>query len=432
MYQIFCQLVISKLTTEAILCLKDSNRKTREAAYRLILSLANASNSITEFIKIVVGALGAETTHMRSAAVMALSRIVFEFSRKDEEVENLLPHMLRTVMVLYEEYSREVIKSVLGFTRVSVAAMQANQLEPVLPELVNCLLKYHKGKGRFRAKIKIIVKHLVKKYGYDTLMPLFPESESRMLTHMRKLSERLARRKSNALNNRSNNQGKGQFDDMLDSDEDDSDDGRTLYTGVTGWTKKTSASRGGQSKATNKSWKTNVSDANNKSRNTLRIPRDKDGKVIDMLSSSIGSRLVENNNEDMSDSEDSGEIEFDESGRLLVKDDSTINIDTGGAAFFDDDEATNEDGNLVMDNKRQRTNKLENIQRQRNEKKKQITKLGSSYKSKKAGGDVIRKGQKFEPYAYVPLDGRNFSKRNRRSAVEQMETVVRSGKRKKR
>ena len=64
--------------------------------------------------------------------------------------------------------------------------------------------------------------------------------------------------------------------------------------------------------------------------------------------------------------------------------------------------------------------------------KKQGTRsLGASYKSKKAGGDVKKKDQKYEPYAFVPLDGRSYSKKNRRSAVEQMGSVVRSGKRKR-
>jgi len=54
-----------------------------------------------------------------------------------------------------------------------------------------------------------------------------------------------------------------------------------------------------------------------------------------------------------------------------------------------------------------------------------VSGLGSAYKSKKAGGDVKKKNQKFEPYAYVPLDGRNYTKKNRGKSVEQMATVVR-------
>lgn len=34
---------------------------------------------------------------------------------------------------------------------------------------------------------------------------------------------------------------------------------------------------------------------------------------------------------------------------------------------------------------------------------------GSSFKSKKASGDVTRKGQKLEPFAYIPLDAKAMS-----------------------
>ena len=60
-----------------------------------------------------------------------------------------------------------------------------------------------------------------------------------------------------------------------------------------------------------------------------------------------------------------------------------------------------------------------------------VRQLGAAYKSRKAGGDVKKKGQ-YEPYAYVPLDGRSYSKKNRRRAVEEMATVVPKGGKRKR
>ena len=74
------QEIIPNLTAEVLLCLKDSNAKTREAAYQLLLAMADAREDIDDFLRIVSAALGARTPHMRSAAVMALSRLVFEFA----------------------------------------------------------------------------------------------------------------------------------------------------------------------------------------------------------------------------------------------------------------------------------------------------------------------------------------------------------------
>ena len=64
----------------------------------------------------------------------------------------------------------------------------------------------------------------------------------------------------------------------------------------------------------------------------------------------------------------------------------------------------------------------------KSKKKDRQAKLGSSYKARTAGGDVKKKGQKYDPYAYVPLDGRSYTKKNRHLAVEQMTTVVQRGR----
>jgi len=46
------------------------------------------------------------------------------------------------------------------------------------------------------------------------------------------------------------------------------------------------------------------------------------------------------------------------------------------------------------------------------------------YKAKKAGGDVLRKDAKFEPYAYMPLDPKQLNKRRRFQAHKQYESAL--------
>ena len=106
--------VIPKIMGEVLLCLKDSNAKTREAAYQLLLAMAASRDDMTDYFTIVMAALGAQTTHMRSAAVMALSRLTYEYAREDVEVQQLLPSIMQTVAVLFDDSSREVTKSVIG------------------------------------------------------------------------------------------------------------------------------------------------------------------------------------------------------------------------------------------------------------------------------------------------------------------------------
>lgn len=437
--------VIPNMMGEVLLCLKDSNGKTRESAYQLLLSMAAVKEDMTEYLQIVVGALGAQTTHMRSAAVMALSRLVFEYARVDVTVQSLLPSLLQTVVVLFDENSREVMKSVIGFVRVSVAALNKDQLEPLLPEVVGGLMKFNRGKGRFRSKIKIILKRLVKTFGYEVITPLVPSSDSRLLTHMRKLAERAARRK--AANVQDGHTTVGEFDDLMDSDEEDSDGGRTFMTGVTGFTKMTGTmSRksmrslaSSKSVANTKGDKSAIKSMMSSKSNASMYPRidtrgEKSGDILDMLDpkASKSVRFMQDQGEDSDYSDDDNEaMEFDDSGKLIVLEDERNNK-----------EGAIEDDEMERVGKKMRISKFENAvaardeaKGKKNQKKVKVKALGSAYKSKKAGGDVRKKNQQFDPYAYIPLDGRNFSKKNRGKSVEQMSTVVRQkggGKRKRR
>ena len=54
-------------------------------------------------------------------------------------------------------------------------------------------MKY--GGGRFRAKINIILKRLARTYGFDKVADLVPQSDSRLVTHMRMLASRAERKK---------------------------------------------------------------------------------------------------------------------------------------------------------------------------------------------------------------------------------------------
>jgi ribosomal RNA-processing protein 12 len=439
---------------EVLLCLKDSNAKTRESAYKLLLEMASARDDITEFFKIILAALGAQTSHMRSAAVMAISRLTFEYAREDETVLSLLPSLMQTVSVLFDDPAREVNKSVIGFVRVAVAAMSSDQLEPLLPEVVGGIMKYNKGKDRFRAKIKIILKKLVRVYGYDAIAPLVPEKDTRLITHMRKLAERAARRKAAGVQDGQST--RDDFDNMMESDEDDSDDGRTFMTGVTGFTKMTSMTGKSKRSAMDKSvGRSVVSGARSTTTNKSlkeggpRIKAELEGEILDLLDSSKMARSVRfadmnMHDRDFSDGEDDDEgddqMHFDSEGRIVISDGLPKMGGKTAHAYGSDDDTDDENLELKAGGKRRRVSKLESVKLARAEKNaaksnksknRQQPSLGAAYKSKKAGGDVIKKGQKFEPYAYVPLNAKDYTKKNRGKAVSKMGTVVHSNKRKR-
>jgi len=291
-------------------------------------------------------------------------------------------------------------------------------------------------------------------YGYDAIIPLVPKEDSRLLTHMRKLSERAARRKAGNVHDGAGNEEGQHFDDLMDSDEDDSDGGRTLMTGVTGFTRMMATS--GKSVLTVAKTKSvrsmaqSVTSAKNAaiSRPRIDLRAETDGEVIDMLDPSLAKsvRFLDEHQDDEFSDDDDGVMEFDESGKLVIKDDFDDDDEKQIGHGNDDDDDDDENEEIRRGSKKQRVSKFESAkvtrdeahvkrsqQASANKHKKEPKALGSAYKSKKAGGDVKRKDQKFEPYAYVPLDGKSYTKKNRSKAVAEMSTVVRqkAGKRKR-
>ena len=79
---------------------------------------AHARGGLATLLSMVLGGLIGTTPHMVSAAVMALARLLHEFAPL---LETAAPRLLATVLMLLRSKSRVVIKSVLGFCKVSTA-----------------------------------------------------------------------------------------------------------------------------------------------------------------------------------------------------------------------------------------------------------------------------------------------------------------------
>ena len=234
-----------------------------------------------------------------------------------------------------------------------------------------------------------------------------------------------------------------EFDHMLDVSDEDSDEDGTLMSGTTaGFTRtmgRTSAmtkSLHSKSIATGQTRRSSAATAKSSraSKAAVRLPSEADGEVVDLLGPSSSKYINGPNDADSDSDSDDAAMEFDDDGRLIVRDDETEN--RSGPRLYDS--SMTGDHLSVPQSKRPRTansgtaktgkGSKNNKRRGRNS----GLELGSSYRSKKAGGDVRRKGQKFAPYAFVPLDGRSYTKKNRKVAVDQMSSVVRKGKKRKR
>lgn len=224
---------IPNLVGEIMLCTKEANGKAREAAFELLIAMANlmkskdSANGLMEYLQMVLGGLAARTPHMRSASVICLSRLVFEFGRTDDVIQQAMPQLLKTVLMLLHEKAREVIKSVIGFMKLGIAMLPKEQLEEYLSDIINGLLVWiGESKNRFRAKTRIILIKLCRKYGYERIAELVPEEDRALIKHIKKTKEREDKKKSELIAQRADKKA-ASFEAFM-ADSEDEDDGEDL------------------------------------------------------------------------------------------------------------------------------------------------------------------------------------------------------------
>ncbi|GFR52360.1 hypothetical protein Agub_g14918 [Astrephomene gubernaculifera] len=218
----FRRQLVASLVADIVLCTKESNKKTRAAAYDLLVGLAHVMDEqepgqlggseeeeedmgqekeaagckggLYEFFSMVMAGLVATTPHMVSATVMALARLTYEFAAA---MQNVIASLVPPVLSLLRGKAREVVKSVLGFVKVCAMRLPVDLLTPQLgPILEGILLWSQDSKNKFKLKVRVIVERLARRCGFEALASVMPPSESRLLAHIRKEAAKKQRRKA--------------------------------------------------------------------------------------------------------------------------------------------------------------------------------------------------------------------------------------------
>lgn len=194
------RVVMTPLVAEIVLSIKESNKKTRAAAFDLVIEVASAmdesdgENGVVSMVHLVLGGLVGSTSQMVSASVMALARMMFEFT------PNMVPmihDLLPAVLLLLHSKSREVIKAVLGFLKIVIMRLESKLLLHYTPQILEGILTWAEdSKNKFRLKVRVVLERLAKKVGFEALERHIPESHRSLLTHIRKEMKRKDRLKS--------------------------------------------------------------------------------------------------------------------------------------------------------------------------------------------------------------------------------------------
>ncbi|CAI9761159.1 unnamed protein product [Fraxinus pennsylvanica] len=169
------------ILNEIILALKDSDEEGRKASYDVLnginSELRNSSNATSDgpyrkVISMIMGYLSGSSPHIKSGVVAALSVFVYN----DPNICLLMPDIVPSVLELLHSKSVEVTKAVLGFVKVLVSCLQANDLQHFLCDIVNGILPWSSiSRHHFRSKITVILEIMMRKSGSGTIKALVPE-----------------------------------------------------------------------------------------------------------------------------------------------------------------------------------------------------------------------------------------------------------------
>ncbi|WVQ96562.1 hypothetical protein IAU59_003667 [Kwoniella sp. CBS 9459] len=473
--------VIPELLSEAVLGTKEVNERARDAGFDLLVVMGRKMASggqvqieggegeddeemvhggvvqanAEEYLTMVAAGLTGTTPHMISASINALSRLLFEF--KDDISESTTSELVSTLNVFLTSKNREIVKSALGFAKVSIVSLPLSILSPHLPQIVPALLGWvHDHKNHFKSKTVHIFERLIRRFGFDEVYRHAHElpEERKVLQGIRKRKERAKKKKAAKGDDEDDEQkprtsSGNAFDDILyNSDSDVSDDGSDDEDQNTSRAANARGRKGQQQQQQQQQGKKGRQAGAGAGAGGAAYIRNEGDEPMDLLSRSIAGGVATSDPTAQSrrrkPGQDASHFSTDKSGKMVIaeadpdNDASHVNANaTAGSAFIAGQ--TSVDGFHRDSRGNLRANK--NTKRARQEerdamdmamdddgeggkgaatgkkledrrKKRKAMGLGEEFRAKRAGGDIKRNNGP-DPYSYVSLGQASAKKKGK-------------------
>lgn len=111
--------------------------------------------------------------------------------------QDTLTELLNTIIIFLTSANREIVRSAIGYVKVSIVSLPSSIVEPSLPELVPALINWsHEHSNHFKVKIRHILERLLRKFGVDKIEPHVPEDDKKLVNNIRKRQMRLKKKKA--------------------------------------------------------------------------------------------------------------------------------------------------------------------------------------------------------------------------------------------
>ena len=426
------------LLGEVLLALKEPSFKTRHAAYQFINEMGAAMRAgdaalqrgggdvsewgltspasphplFHEYTYMLMGGLAGTSPHMQSATVMAFSHLLFSARGAGPGV--ITPQLLGTFLPLMGSKAREVQKSMMGLCKVMALCLQADELRGYAQAIIDGLGRWGEGGGRarFQEKVRAILDILMRKIGVDEVRAMVGRDQLKLVEHIRKMKAREAKAKAEAWAKRKAARGEEVKEEAGTMRKTDFE-GALYGSDEEGEEEEEEKAQPQRARRKERSREAGLS--------VREGTEDLLGSDMVLNVAKAKAAPVEGEDESHRKKKKKREVRENAEGKLLVMEDD------GG----DDEPASSEEegegggGEGRVGGKGKKRGREGGEERGEGSKRRMVGTAGAAYAGKGgAGGDAKRRGQKFDPYAFIPLDASVLNKRKQSSTRKKMETMI--------
>ncbi|CAH2093470.1 unnamed protein product [Euphydryas editha] len=438
--------LIKSAIAESVISTKDINSKCRQWAFSVINTIGNVlknqDGGMQAFIKLLLAGVSAPLPRISSATLRAVASALFTFS-EDMGLETV-QGLLETVTERMLTNNREIVSAAMSFLKVYTKVLPTDVLAGSLPLIFKTLSSMSDDcKRHTRMEIGYFLSRMMRKFGAEFIEKLIPDNDVVMLKRLRNIRK---------MDNRKKRMKDGQREEEKDSDLED----------IKG-TSKTLEDILKDSDSDMEYLEEERPKVKAKGRNKTWIQDDPEN-IVDLADVSSARNITATDPtqkkrtiEEKKKKKDGG-FKTAPDGRLLITDDASDDDDDeprpSGDIDSDTDDTDNEESSkpskLLKPGVKRRYDDILSIKSGKSNRSRASTAVvskykaggkgihrplgsaasvastvGTEYKSKKAKGDIKKKG-KPEPYAYLPISRKNLNKRKKAVTSRQFKGIVKS------
>ncbi|XP_022120685.2 RRP12-like protein [Pieris rapae] len=443
--------LLKSAIAEAVICTKDINSKCRQCAFNLISTIGNVlktrDGGMTAYIEMLEAGLSAPLPRVIGATIRALASALFNLSEDmgltivQELLEKMAAQMLNT--------NREIVAAAMSFLKVYTKVIPKDVIAGSLPLIFRTLSCMNEDcKRHSRVEIGYFLSRMTRKFGAETVEKLIPKEDEVMLRRLRNIRK---------IDNRKKRMKEGQTNQEADSDDD------LNVKGVS----KTLEDILKDSDSELEEMEERPKIKAKKGRSQAWIQDDPEN-IVDLADMSSSRKITatdpkqkKKSMEEKTQKKKDGGFRTAADGRLIISDEAfdggdddddehkpsgDIDTDTDDT----DDEGKEKPSKLLKSGAKRKYDDILSIKSGKTARSRastatvgskykaggkgihrplssaaSVTSAGTDYRSKKAKGDIKKKG-KPDPYTYLPLSRKNLNKRKKAVTTQQFKGIVKS------